>query len=62
MNIGIVVSGMLNVTVENNMLQVIASTAFGGCKPAVAVVASVSAGFASGNIQPYTDVLIQSCV
>lgn len=60
-NTGIAVSGMLNATVQNNTLQAIPSSSFGKCPP-VAVGASVSAGFASGSIQPYTDVLIQGCV
>ena len=57
---GIGVSGMLNATVLSNTLnsQIVN---IGAC-PDFPVAASVSAGFASGNIQPYTDVLIPGCL
>lgn len=57
---GIGVSGMLGATVLSNTLntQLVNS---GAC-PNFAVAASVSAGYASGSIQPYTDTLIQGCI
>lgn len=57
---GIGVSGMLNATVLSNTLNSVLVNS-GNC-PNFAVAASVSAGFASGSIQPYTDVLIQGCI
>jgi hypothetical protein len=59
-NTGIAVSGMLNGNVENNNLSLVLGS-YGSC-PRDAVAASVSAGYASGTIQPYTDVLVQSCI
>lgn len=59
-NTGIAVSGMLNTTVQNNTLSIVISP-HGHC-PEDAVAASVSAGYASGNIQPYTDVLVSACL
>lgn len=57
---GVGVSGMLNTTVLSNSFTRQALT-FGAC-PSVQVGASVNAGFASGSIQPYSDVLIQGCI
>jgi hypothetical protein len=59
-NTGIVVSGMLSAYVENNNLSVVLGN-YCIC-PRDAVAASVSAGYASGTIQPYTDVLVQACI
>jgi hypothetical protein len=59
-NTGIAVSGMWNAYVQaNNMF--VTSVPVSAC-PRVNVGASVSAGYASGSIQPYTDVLIQGCI
>ena len=57
---GIAVSGMLNAYVQNNTLSVILGQ-HGAC-PMEKVGASVSAGYASGSIQPYTDVLYSACI
>lgn len=51
---------MLNAYVENNTLSVILGQ-HGAC-PMEKVGASVSAGYASGSIQPYTDVLYSACI
>ncbi|HVT18530.1 MAG TPA: DUF4214 domain-containing protein [Thermoanaerobaculia bacterium] len=60
-NTGIVVSGMLNVTEQNNNLSLNLNH-YCAC-PQVAVAAAVSAGYASGNIQrPYTDVNVPGCI
>lgn len=59
-NTGIAVSGMLNTTVQNNTLNIVISP-HGHC-PEDAVAASVSAGYASGSIQAYTDVLVSACL
>jgi hypothetical protein len=59
--LGISVSGMLDATVTGNDLDVVLAQ-YGNC-PQARVGASVSAGLASGTIQqPFTDVLIQSCL
>ncbi|WP_328996090.1 DUF4214 domain-containing protein [Kribbella sp. NBC_01245] len=58
---GAAVSGMLDVTVLRNTLTVEFAAEASPCPQAV-VGASVSAGFASGDIQPYTDVLYDSCI
>lgn len=58
-NTGIVVSGMFDATVTGNRLRtVLVNTSF--C-PTLRVAASVSAGFASGTIQRFTDVLVSEC-
>ena len=57
---GIGVSGMQNAYVQGNNLM-LNVTNLSSC-PHVSVGASVSAGLASGSIQAYTDVLIQSCI
>lgn len=59
-DMGIGVSGMINATVQSNTLAV-QLTNPGNC-PNYSVGASVSAGYASGSLQPYTDVLIQGCI
>ncbi|HEX4956505.1 MAG TPA: DUF4214 domain-containing protein [Thermoanaerobaculia bacterium] len=63
-DVGIGVSGMLNVTVQSNSLLSTLSNS-GACPnggTTVNVGASVSAGFASGSIQSYSDLLIQGCI
>jgi Domain of unknown function (DUF4214) len=59
---GIVVSGMNGATVRENVFaaQTI-SPSWTGC-PEGNVLASFSAGLASGSIQPYTDVLVSGCM
>jgi hypothetical protein len=59
-NTGIVVSGMLNVYVQSNNLSLNLMN-YCSC-PHVAVAAAVSAGYASGSIQPYTDVNVPACI
>ena len=58
-NSAIVVSGMMNAQVANNLRVELVDT--NSC-PLVFVGASVSAGWASGNIQPYTDVDFPACI
>jgi hypothetical protein len=58
---GVAVSGMSGVTVTGNVLQVDFAEEASPCPRAV-VGASVSAGYASGSIQPYADVLYESCI
>lgn len=58
---GIAVSGMAGVTVTGNAVEVGFADEASPCPRAV-VGASVSAGYASGSIQPFTDVLYQSCI
>lgn len=58
------ISGMLNTTVQANALSSILSNS-GACPNSggsLNVGASVSAGFASGSFQGYTDTLIQGCI
>lgn len=59
-NTGIGVSGMYETTVQGNAFTTYLIDV-SAC-PTVHVGASVSAGYASGNIQPYTDVLIEGCI
>ena len=58
--IGIAVTGMFDAYVQSNVLS--RPLAPPGNCPAVDVGASVSAGWASGDIQPYTDVDIVACI
>lgn len=59
-NTGIAVSGMLNAVVTGNTLD---TTLLNVCScPTLPVVAAVSAGWASGSIQSYTDRDVSSCV
>lgn len=57
---GIGVSGMLDTFVQGNDLLV-TQVEVSAC-PTVNVGASVTAGYASGSIQPYTDLLIEGCI
>jgi hypothetical protein len=66
---GIAVAGMTSVTVENNTFNVTLSNTVAcpndPAHPTITTVdvgASVSAGYASGSIQPYTDVLYNACM
>jgi len=59
-NNGILVSGMLNATVTGNSGTW--SFTNGSTCPTAAVAASVAAGWASGNIQLYTDIPFNSCL
>jgi hypothetical protein len=66
---GIAVSGMLNAYVQTNTIAINLQNTCGcpndSAHPAITTVnvgASVSSGWASGTIQPYTDVLYTSCV
>jgi hypothetical protein len=58
---GIAVAGMHEVTVQRNSVAVTFADEASPC-PRAAVGASVSAGHASGDIQPYTDALYESCI
>jgi hypothetical protein len=59
---GIVVSGMTSVTVEQNVLNAAQiPTGWTQC-PTGNVLASVSAGLASGSIQTYSDVDVNGCM
>jgi hypothetical protein len=59
-DLGISVSGMLNATVTGNTLDMTILNV-SPC-PTMAVAAAVSAGWASGNIQPYIDRDVSQCV
>ena len=59
-NTGIAVSGMLNAHVQGNVLSTSLANTI-AC-PDGNVLASVSAGWASGSIQPYQDVAISGCL
>jgi hypothetical protein len=59
-DLGISVSAMMSATVQGNMLDM-THLNVNSC-PTVDVAAAVSAGWASGNIQPYTNVDVKSCV
>jgi Domain of unknown function (DUF4214) len=59
-NTGIAVSGMLNAYVQANVLSTSLANTI-AC-PDGNVLASVSAGWASGSIQPYQDVAISGCM
>ncbi|HET9767434.1 MAG TPA: DUF4214 domain-containing protein [Thermoanaerobaculia bacterium] len=58
---GIAVAGMLNANVQSNTLTVTLVSNLGNC-PSATVGAAVSAGGASGTIQPYTDQDYFACV
>ncbi len=59
---GIVVSGMSGATVQQNVLEAaMIPTGWTHC-PTGNVLASVSAGLASGSIQPYSDVEVNGCM
>jgi hypothetical protein len=58
-SIGISISGMKSVYVQNNGLLLKPSTS--NCQ-SVNVAAAVSAGYASGDIQPYSNVHVQGCI
>jgi hypothetical protein len=59
---GIVVSGISGATVQGNVFEEeTIPPSWTGC-PEGDVLASVSAGLASGTIQPYTDVLVSACM
>jgi hypothetical protein len=59
---GITVSGMLSATVQsNNFTGAAIPQSYTNC-PIGNVLASVSAGDASGSIQSYTDVLVSGCM
>ena len=59
---GIVVSGMTAATVQQNVFETAAiPTSWTAC-PIGNVLASVSAGLASGAIQSYSDVLVSGCM
>lgn len=58
-SIGIAVSGMKEAYVQGNILLFEQTPS--RC-PSVNVGASVSTGYASGNLQSYTDILIQGCI
>lgn len=59
---GIVVSGMNNASVQQNVFDAVAiPTSWTGC-PVGNVLASVAAGLASGSIQQYSDVLVSGCM
>ncbi|MEM7535405.1 MAG: DUF4214 domain-containing protein [Chloroflexota bacterium] len=57
----IMVSGMLNATVQGNNFPAIQLGNYAAC-PMHNVVASVGAGWASGSIQSYTDVDVNTCI
>jgi hypothetical protein len=59
-NTGIAVSGMLNANVQANVLSTALTNTI-AC-PDGNVLASVSAGWASGSIQPYQDVAVSGCM
>lgn len=59
-NTGIAVSGMLNAYVQANSLTTALANTI-AC-PDGNVLASVSAGWASGSIQPYQDVAVSGCM
>lgn len=56
------ISGMLNTTVTGNGFNYVASTDPNSTCPQEPVGASVSAGLASGTIQPYTDATYSACI
>lgn len=59
----VVVSGMLNATVTGNAIDIAGNQITASYCPAAVIGASVSAGYASGNIQtPYTDTLFSGCI
>jgi hypothetical protein len=59
---GIAVSGMLSATVESNTFTgTLIPQSYTNC-PIGNVLASVSAGYASGSIQPYTDTTVIDCM
>jgi hypothetical protein len=59
---GISVSGITSVTVTGNDFNIaLIPQAWTAC-PIGQVVASVSAGFASGTIQPYSDIEVSGCI
>jgi len=59
-NTGIAVSGMLNANVQANTLSTSVTNTI-AC-PDGNVLASISAGWASGSIQPYQDVAVNGCM
>lgn len=62
MGAGIVVSGMQNAAVQGNVFTEIQIPPSWTSCPTGAVLASVSAGLASGSIQPYADVPVSGCM
>ncbi|HLY52225.1 MAG TPA: DUF4214 domain-containing protein [Steroidobacteraceae bacterium] len=59
---GIAVSGMMSATVQGNVFDAVPiPQAWTSC-PVGDVLASVSAGLASGSIQPYSDVEVNGCM
>ena len=60
MRLGIAVSGMLNAYVQANVLSTALVNTI-AC-PDGNVLASISAGWASGSIQPYQDVAVSGCM
>ncbi|RMB24876.1 uncharacterized protein DUF4214 [Sphingomonas sp. PP-F2F-G114-C0414] len=59
-NVGIAVEGMLNATVQSNDFLT-ARVRKGRCQSAD-VAAGISAGLASGSIQPYSDIALTDCI
>ena len=59
-NTGILVSGMLNAYVQSNSLSLNLMN-YCSC-PLVTVAAAVTAGYASGSIQHFTDVNVPGCL
>ncbi|MDE2595644.1 MAG: DUF4214 domain-containing protein [Sphingomonadales bacterium] len=59
-NDGIAIQGMLNATVQSNNL--LTTRVRKGSCGSYDVSAGISAGIASGSLQPYTDVALKSCI
>lgn len=58
-SVGINIAGMINAKVQSNNLKVGPSTSY--CSN-VNVAAAVSAGYASGDLQPYTNIDLRQCI